>query len=102
MAGTTRERRSRVTTVVRASVAEHVRLLALEQGAALSRLIEQALIEYVDARPLHSDADLLAKTARRPGRPSILDVEARNAKIDALRKRTGRPLGATPPRDPRG
>jgi hypothetical protein len=87
-------KKERVTTVLEREVAEAVRALAIERGAALACLVEEALREYLAARPVGSGADLLAQMPRRTGRPSRLDRVREARRRAALRKRGGRPLAA--------
>lgn len=93
---TNAKNRHKLTALVDEAVWLHVRGLAREHGAALSRVIEEALIEYTTARPLGLRTDLIARLPKRSGRPSRLDVDADAARREQLRKRCGRPMLAQP------
>lgn len=85
-------RRQRVTLVLSGSTVRRLRGLAEERGAALSRIGDEAMVEYLERRPPGSGVSLLAQTTRKSGRPSRLDLVERARQEDGLRKRTGRPL----------
>jgi hypothetical protein len=85
-------RQERVTTVISNEVARRLRALALERGAALSRIIEEALIEYLAARPPGTQLPLRARLPREPGRPSRIDAVVDERREQTLLKRTGRPM----------
>jgi hypothetical protein len=92
-------RKSRVTTVVDDEVAKGLRALAVEHGAALSRIVEEALREYMAQRPHGSGADLLAQLPHRTGRPSRHDRLLEARRRASMRKRTGRPFKPSEQRD---
>jgi hypothetical protein len=95
-----KRRGARVTTVIDNEVGDRVRALAIERSAALSRIIEEALVEYLAARPPGTQFSLRARLPREPGRPSKLDSVAETQREQQLRKRTGRPMTRRPAEAP--
>jgi hypothetical protein len=86
--------------VIDNEVGDRVRALAIERSAALSRIIEEALVEYLAARPPGTQFSLRARLPREPGRPSKLDSVAETQREQQLRKRTGRPMTRRPAEAP--
>lgn len=101
--GTTSEPlRHKLTALITEDVWLHVRGLAQEQGAALARVVEEALREYTTARPLGANSDLIARLPKRSGRPSRIDVDADTVRRAKLHKRCGRPMRIGGPSDVEG
>lgn len=96
---TERRTRHKLTALVTEDVWLHIRGLAQEQGAALARVVEEALREYTIARPLGANSDLIARVPKRSGRPSRIDADADAARRARLQKRCGRPMRIGGPDD---
>lgn len=90
-------RTSRISAFVAADLGEHAYALARERGCSITGVVEEALREYLSARPVGTKLPLAARLPRPPGRPSRLESVTVNEREDRMRKRTGRPAkhGAT-------
>ena len=82
----------RITTFVEPALAVELDALCLQHGASKSRVIAEAIREYLAARRGPNNLGLAARLPRREGRPSASDLaDARRREKDLL-KASGRPL----------
>lgn len=81
-----------MSTALQPDLARRMREYAKREGIAIGRLIEQALAEYLSIREQDASIGPLARTIRRPGRPSKADAARRTLELAQLRKGTGRPI----------
>jgi hypothetical protein len=81
-----------LSTALDVSISERARDYARSRGIALARLLEQALLEYLDARAANDSVGPLARTYRRSGRPSHAEQIEEHKRTELLRKKSGRPL----------
>lgn len=88
----------RISAFVAPELGEHAYALASERGCSITGLVEEALREYLAARPVGTRLPLAARLPRPPGRPSKIEHVTVREREDRMRKRTGRPVkhGATP------
>src|SRR5438105_304419 len=98
-------RGARVTTMIDQGVSDQLRALATERAAAVSRLIEEALREYLSTRPVRSGADLLARLTRTAAARSALSnsLESpalRSSSVAGMRRRIVKPSGGLRPGHP--
>jgi hypothetical protein len=91
------QRSWRVSAFVEGAIGERVYALATERGCSITGILEEALREYLAARPVGTSLPLAARLPRPPGRPSTLVEKAAKAREARMRKRTGRPLKSRTP-----
>lgn len=82
----------RITTYVDRALGQELDQLCLERRVAKSRVIAEAIREYISARRGRSGASLAAQLPRHEGRPSRSETEEARRREAALAKSSGRPL----------
>jgi hypothetical protein len=82
----------RITTYVPRELARDLDRFVLEHGLAKSRVIAEALREYIGLRRERPSTPLGARLPRREGRPSQVDLDDARQREAALRKTSGRPI----------
>lgn len=91
------ERSWRVSAFIEGGIGERVYALAIEPGCSITGILEEALREYLAARPAGTSLPLAARLPRPPGRPSVVAERASAAREARMQKRTGRPLKVRSP-----
>lgn len=86
----------RVSAYVEQSIGAQVYELSAARGCSITGLLEEALREYLAARPPGTTLPLAARLPRSAGRPSLVAEKAAAARETRMKKRTGRPLKARP------
>ena len=86
------DRTWRISAFVERDLGAHAYALAQEGGCSITSLVEEALREYLSARPVGTKMPLAARLPRPPGRPSKLEAVTVGAREARMRKRTGRPV----------
>lgn len=84
----------RITTYIAPELGRELDALCLRRHLAKSRVIAEAIAEYVAFRRDRADVPLAARLPRHEGRPSITEVEDARWRETQLRKSSGRPLRA--------
>jgi DNA-binding XRE family transcriptional regulator len=84
------DRTWRLSAFVAADLGERIYALARERGCSVTGIVEEALLEYLTARPAGTRLPLVARLPRSPGRPSKFDHLESAAREERMRKRTGR------------
>lgn len=84
----------RVSAFVEEELGTRVYALATERGCSITGLVEEALREYLAARPAGTTLPLAARLPRPPGRPSLIAEKVMEDREARMKKKTGRPLKA--------
>lgn len=88
------ESAERITTYLNARLGRELHQLCRSRRAVKSRVIAEAIREYLDSRRADPSLGLAARAPRRDGRPSLVELSERTRQEATMAKRVGRPLSA--------